>query len=134
MLKDWELLETLPDGWYLDETTGSPLTGYSFCRSTKSRFDPAYKQALVRAEKPKLLVEPKQLEFPKQKDTKAKQNNNQVIDENYVKTVNTLAREKFKLKIMQEIMFDLMVCEIEGWSKKEYIEEITTLVGSLGKG
>lgn len=132
MSKDWELLETLPDGWYLDNTTGSPVTGYYFCRSTKSRFDPAYKQALVRAEKLKVLEDPKQLEFPKQKDTKVNPST-QVIDENYVKTANTLARSKFKLKIMQEIMFDLMVCEIEGWNKKEYIEEITALVGSLGK-
>ena len=42
------LLDELPDGWILEENAGSPLYGYSFCRSTKSRFDPAYKSALVK--------------------------------------------------------------------------------------
>lgn len=40
------------------------------------------------------------------------------------KTVNDLARLKFKEQLLKEIMFDLMVCEIENWDKKEYINEL----------
>ena len=32
---------------------------------------------------------------------------------------------------MKEIIFDLMVCEIEGWDKKEYIKEIRNLINSI---
>ena len=31
------------------------------------------------------------------------------------------ATHQFILKMYQEIQFDLMVCEIEGWDKKEFI-------------
>lgn len=31
--KDWELFENLPNGWRIDKTCGSPLTGYEFCIS-----------------------------------------------------------------------------------------------------
>jgi len=47
------------------------------------------------------------------------------------KTVNDLARLKFKEQILKEIMFDLMVCEIEGWDKKEYINELKKMLNSI---
>ena len=47
------------------------------------------------------------------------------------KTVNDLARMKFKEQLLKEIMVDLMVCEIEGWDKKEYIKEIRNLINSI---
>ena len=42
-----------------------------------------------------------------------------------------LARKKFQQHILKEILFDLMVCEIEGWDKKEYIKELRTLLNSI---
>ena len=42
-----------------------------------------------------------------------------------------LARNKFQQHILKEILFDLMVCEIEGWDKKEYIKELKTLLNSI---
>lgn len=47
------------------------------------------------------------------------------------KTVNDLARLKFEEQILKEIMFDLMVCEIEGWDKKEYINELKKMLNSI---
>lgn len=38
-----------------------------------------------------------------------------------------------KLRLMQDIMTDLTVCEIEGWDKMEYINELNELVNSFGK-
>jgi hypothetical protein len=29
--KDWDLLDELPEGWWIDKTCGSPLDGYDFC-------------------------------------------------------------------------------------------------------
>ena len=47
------------------------------------------------------------------------------------KKANELARLKFKEQILKEIMFDLMVCEVEGWDKKEYINEIKKLLNGI---
>lgn len=32
--------------------------------------------------------------------------------------INRLAREQMKLKLLQDIMVDLTICEIEGYDKK----------------
>ena len=44
--KDWELLESLPEGWKIDKTAGSPLCGYEFCTNGKSVLN-SQKRALV---------------------------------------------------------------------------------------
>lgn len=46
-------------------------------------------------------------------------------------SVNDLARLKFKEQILKEILFDLTVCEIEGWNKKEYINELKELLNEI---
>lgn len=56
-----------------------------------------------------------------------------IIDASCVRTVNELARQEFKHRILNDILFDLMVCEIEGWSKLEYINEIRCLINSIGR-
>lgn len=47
---------------------------------------------------------------------------------------NRLAREKMKLRLLADIRMDLMVCELEGWSKLEYLEELLALAQELRKG
>jgi len=34
--RDWLLMDTLPDGWVIDRTAGSPLSGYVFITNGKS--------------------------------------------------------------------------------------------------
>lgn len=46
---------------------------------------------------------------------------------------NRLAREKMKLRLLADIRMDLMVCELEGWSKVEYLDELLALVEELRK-
>ena len=43
---------------------------------------------------------------------------------------NRLAREKMKLRLLADIRMDLMVCELEGYSKLEYL----ALLQELRKG
>lgn len=50
------------------------------------------------------------------------------------RTFNSLAREKLKLRLLADIRMDLMVCELEGWSKLEYLDELLALVQELKKG
>lgn len=47
---------------------------------------------------------------------------------------NRLAREKMKLRLLADIRMDLMVCELEGYSKLEYLDELLALMQELRKG
>jgi hypothetical protein len=49
------------------------------------------------------------------------------------KVLNTLAREQTKLKLMQDILFDLQVCELEKWDKLEYLLDLKKLIDSFIK-
>lgn len=56
-----------------------------------------------------------------------------IIDTNCAPSLNRLAREEMKLKLMQDIRTDLMVCEIEGWDKMEYLNELKELIDGFFK-
>ena len=45
--RDWDILETLPEGWIIDKYCGSPLHGFDFCTNGKSILNGG-KRALVR--------------------------------------------------------------------------------------
>ena len=49
------------------------------------------------------------------------------------KALNDLARHQTILKLLEDIRADMVVCEIEGWDKMEYINMIRDAVNSLGK-
>ena len=44
------------------------------------------------------------------------------------KTLNRVAREEIKLKLLADIKIDLQICELEGWDKKEYLNELKKLI------
>ena len=46
---------------------------------------------------------------------------------------NRLAREQMKLSLLADIRADLMVCELEGWDKLEYLDELLALLQELRK-
>jgi len=131
--KYWDLYDSLPDGWRFDNTCGSPLNGYSFATNGKNIFT-GIERALVR-------VEPTQQQphFPKQNQSEDKQfHKNEkkpelIFDASTAKAVNELARKKFEERMMNDILVDLMICEIEGWCKTEYIRELRRLIFSLMK-
>ena len=58
------------------------------------------------------------------KDWKLKEN--ATVEER--KRVQTLAREQMKLKLLQDIKFDVQVCKIEGWDYKEYLIELENII------
>ena len=45
--------------------------------------------------------------------------------------VNAFARESFKVKLLQEIEFDLLVCRLEGWNMESYVCEIKGLIDDI---
>jgi len=57
----------------------------------------------------------------------------ELIGDDAPKVLNTLAREQTKLKLMQDILFDLQVCELEKWDKLEYLLDLKKLIDSFIK-
>ena len=123
----WDILENLPEGWIIDNTAGSPIKNTVFITNGKSVFN-GQKRALLRV---KSEIKETQA-HTETKPTKEKEVIESVdIIEFPAKKVNELARKRFLEQILKDIMFDLTVCEIEGWDKKEYIKEIRKLINSF---
>lgn len=55
-----------------------------------------------------------------------------IPDEETAKVLNNLARHEMMLKLLNDIRVDLLICEIEGWDKKEYLEELKKMITALG--
>jgi hypothetical protein len=123
----WDILENLPKDWIIDNTAGSPIKNTVFITNGKSVFN-GQKRALLRVKS-----ELKETQaYTETKPTKEKEVIESVdIIEFPAKKVNELARKRFLEQILKDIMFDLTVCEIEGWDKKEYIKEIRKLINSF---
>lgn len=128
--KNWQLFDELPHGWSFDKTAGSPLSGYSFATDGKSILRGG-KRALVRVVDRQIPLFEHYPKWKQLQDNTEEPKTKQVIDENYCRTVNELARAKFKQRILNDILVDLTICEIEGWCKTEYINELQRLVMSL---
>jgi len=138
--KGWDIYEALPLGWKIDKTVGSPLHGFCFCTDGKSVLNGG-KRALVRTIRKghariKTIETAKDncSEKPNSSTTKNKVAAKSEQSEYPLfpaKTVNTLARKKFQEQLLKEIQFDLMICEIEGWDKTEYIKELQKLLNSI---
>ena len=132
--KDWDLLEELPQGWAIDETAGTPLNGYIFITNGKSVLN-GQKRALLKVNKNIVTQDfkTKNMDINLEKNIKKISPKDKIIDKKTAKTANELARKKFQEKILQDIRVDLMICEIEGWDKSEYIQEIKKLINSIGE-
>lgn len=50
------------------------------------------------------------------------------------KRLQDLARLQMITKLERDILFDLQVCEIEGWNKMEFIELLQEKLNSFKKG
>ena len=131
--KEWELYNVLPLGWKIDLTCGSPLFGYDFCTDGKSILNGG-KRALVKS----IRKGDESVKFIENKEEKAntveQEQKEQEQKKEYIfpsQTVNILARKKFQEQLLKEIKFDLIVCEIEGWDKNEYIKELKKLINSI---
>lgn len=53
------------------------------------------------------------------------------VEKEAVKPLNQYAREQMKAKLCADILFDIQVCEIEGWDKLEYLEELKKMIDEI---
>ena len=55
------------------------------------------------------------------------------IDKQGPRVFNRLSREQMKHRLWAEILADMQVCELEGWDKLEYLNELREMLDSLGE-
>ena len=128
--RDWDILEELPQGWVIDKTAGSPAPNTVFITNGKSVLN-GQKRALLKVEPKRDINTPKNEIVKNHFGGISKMVEKTEIPIFPAKTVNDLARLKFKEQFLKEIMFDLMVCEIENWDKKEYINELKKMLNGI---
>lgn len=126
----WDILEHLPEGWVIDKTAGSPAPNTVFITNGKSLFN-GQKRALLKVEAKRDINTSKNEILKKHFAEPNKMVEKKEMTIFPAKTVNDLARLKFKEQLLKEIMFDLMVCEIENWDKKEYINELKKMLNEI---
>lgn len=56
-----------------------------------------------------------------------------VPDKATAKALNDLARHQMIYKLLADIRMDLAICEVEGWSKTEFINQLKQLINSIGE-
>lgn len=54
------------------------------------------------------------------------------LDKETRRVMQRVAREEMKHRIYADILADMTVCDIEGWDKMEYINELKTMLNTLG--
>ena len=128
---NWELYDKPPEGFSIDKHTGSPLTGYDFYTNGKSVLNGGVR-ILVKS----LNVHVNDIadnHYPVKRNTPNNKEPKQdpMINRNVRQRVNVFARERFKVKLLQEIEFDLMVCHLEGWSMGSYVNELKQLIDDV---
>lgn len=52
-------------------------------------------------------------------------------DEQTLRKFNKLCREEMKKKLLADILVDLTICELEGWDKLEYLDDIKDLINGF---
>jgi hypothetical protein len=45
--------------------------------------------------------------------------------------LNDLARKKVQEQLLQDILFDMNVCKLEGWDHRKYLFELENLIDRL---
>ena len=141
--KGFTLFDEIPDGWTLDHTCGPPLHGYAFATDGRSilrggsralvRVAPAQKQLFYTEAASRTETTAKQTVPKTETVDRRKQQSGFVFTQEAARTVNELARQQFKMRLLNDIRTDLMICEIEGWCKTEYLDEIRNLINSIGR-
>lgn len=126
---NWELYDKPPEGFSIDKHAGSPLTGYDFYTNGKSVLNGGIR---ILVKSPNVYVKDNIGNITRQSMHKSKEPKpDPMINRDVRQQVNALARNRFKVKLMQEIEFDLMVCKLEGWSTRSYVNELKQLIDDV---
>jgi len=54
-----------------------------------------------------------------------------ILSKDAEKPFNQLAREQMKLRLLADIKMDLIIFELEGWDKMEYLNDLKELIDTF---
>lgn len=124
-MTDLEKFQTMPKDWRFDKTFGSPVAGYAPICDGISILKGGKKGLLkIKKQVPPKIYQPVKSISPKKKNAVITAEQKKIT----VKLINDLARLKVKELILKDLIFDLMVCKIEGWCAKQYVSDLKTLI------
>ena len=138
--KFWDIVAQMPEGWRINKTIGTPLFMHVVIDNGKSPLTKECKRALLKVERPQpaqptetppTVVEPIPAPILEPEPQPEPEQQAQPNYEFPSQKVNELARKKFQEHLLKEITFDLMVCELEGWNKLDYIKELKRLINGV---
>ena len=127
----WYILDELPNGWVIDNTAGSPAPRTVFITNGKSPLSGQQKRAILRVNPISETSDKPSIDHPRQPSKKDCSTDSEEDPLFPAKSANDLARLKFKEQILKEIIFDFMVCEIEGWDKMEYLNGLKEMLNGI---
>ena len=55
-----------------------------------------------------------------------------ILNKDTARALNDLERHTAIVRILNDIRMDMEICEIEGWDKNEYLNQIRQLLNSIG--
>lgn len=53
------------------------------------------------------------------------------LDKSTRRALQELAREQLKHRLLQDVLFDLHVCKLEGWDGMEFIKDLKKLLNII---
>lgn len=56
-----------------------------------------------------------------------------IPDKETARKLNELARHQQIVRLLADIRADMMICELEGWDRMEYINQLKELLDSIGE-
>jgi hypothetical protein len=134
--KYWDVYDEMPKGWKVDKFCGSPLYKAVFITNGVPPIH-GCKRALLML---KIESAPNFETSIEEKKEILTNNNIEIVSISkktelpifHTKKINDLARLKFMEKMLKEIIFDMKVCELEGWNKMEYINILKNIINKFG--
>jgi len=79
----------------------------------------------------KRKIPPKTLKIVSLFEEPKKQQQDPMQDKANRQTLNNLAREQLKAKLLIDISIDMQICELEGWSKSEYLIGLHNMLNEI---
>jgi hypothetical protein len=125
--------DIMPHGWKIDPTFGSPEHGYLPICNGKSLINGGEKGLLKLVKIDQICAITENVKYEKPSNIKSELPQSKEEIKNAYKVINDLAREKFKEKMMQEILFDMSVCRLEGWDIFQYAIQLKNLINEVTK-
>lgn len=138
--KFWDIVAQMPEGWRINKTIGIPLFMHIVIDNGKSPLTKEYKRALLKIERPQpappaetppTVIEPTPAPILVPEPQPEPEQQAQPNYEFPSRKVNELARKRVQEYLLKDIKFDLMVCELEGWNKSEYMQELKRLINGV---